>query len=284
MRTLNLSLYISILIFVAASIPQVTAQVYFKLSMTPDEKTYIVSMIPETSLDAPMNMVSTSQVTIKLPADNNFVVSNVRTNLENVVWQESYVAERPHEAPEHEYISFGLITLAAKTIPFRFGEEVELFRFDNVGDCPGEVQLVDNFADPFIYPNTKSVSISNGITVLGLGTQAYFGNVENGSVNCVVSSNKEEEIIQLEESISLSPNPTTDAVNFTYGNNERFENQKLLIYNIDGRLLLNENIDGEVGNHQMDIDVKDWNAGSYLLYIENDKGTTRGTRFVKVSA
>ena len=285
MRTTKISIYLTTALFFLVSVCTSTAQIYFKLSMTEDEKTYIVSMVPEISLSTPMNMVSTSQVTIKLPAGNNFVINNVRTDLENVQWRESYVAEGPEEAPDFEYISFGLTSLAAKTIPFEFGAEVELFRFDNMGDCPGIVSIIDNFTDPFLYPNSKSVSISNGMTVLGLGTHAYQGNVEGGTVGCISGGPlKEAGFTALQESIEVSPNPTIDALKLSYGNVENFNSQKLLIYNIDGKLLQNEVINGNEGNHSMNINVRNWKSGSYLLYIENDKGTTRGTRFVKINA
>ena len=261
-----------------------TAQVYFKLSQTEDEKTYIVSMIPEVTLEVPMNMVSTSQITLKLPADNNFVINNVRTDLKNVNWQESYVAERPDEAPEFEYISFGLTSLGTRDIPFKVGEEVELFRFDNLGDCPGTVSLVDNRNDEFLFPNSKSVSISNGITVLGLGTGAYAGNVENGSVSCASFENKEEEIIDLEASVTLSPNPSIDFLKIEYSNPEDFNNQEIKIFNLDGKMIYNENIENTTGRHRLELPVRNWNSGSYLVYIENDKGTTKGNRFVKVGA
>jgi len=276
---------LGITLFLLAGSIASSAQVYFKLSMTPDEKTYIVSMLSEVSLEAPMNMVSTSQVSLRLPVDNNFIIGNVRTELENVMWQESYVAESPKEAPEFEYVSFGLTSLATRSIPFSLGDEIELFRFDNLGDCPGEVSLVDNENDEFLFPNSKSVSISNGMTVLGLGTQAYFGNFEKGSVSCITAfDNKEVEVYELESSMILSPNPSEDFLKITYQNPEIFQYQKVMIYNLDGRLLHNAKIDNEAGNHQIEIDVRDWNSGSYLVYIENNKGTTKANRFVKVGA
>jgi hypothetical protein len=285
MKTNRIYIVIAVL-FTALCLQKANAQVYFKLSMTEDEKTYIVSMIPEVSLNAPLNIVSTSQITLRLPADQNFIISNLRTTLPNVKWQESYVAERPEEAPGFEYISFGLASLASRSFTFQFGEEVELFRFDNAGDCPGQVSLIDNATDPFIYPNSKSVSISNGITVLGLGTQAYFGNVEKGMVDCASLTNKEvvEEVVILEESISLSPNPTVNSITIKYGNVQQFDNQTLRVFNMDGKQVHDEKISGDTGNHKLELDVRDWNSGSYLMYIENDSGKTKAQRFVKVSA
>ena len=261
-----------------------TSQVYFKLSQTDDEKTYIVSMIPEVTLITPMNMVSTSQITLKLPADNNFVINNVRSDLNNVKWQEAYVAERPDEAPGFEYISFGLTTLGTRNIPFKVGEEIELFRFDNLGDCPGKVSLVDNENDEFLFPNSKSVSISNGITVLGLGTGAYAGNIESGSVTCGALLNKEEEIVELEASVTVSPNPSTDYLRLEFVNPQDFISQELKIFNLDGKLIHNQDLEKSTGRHKLELPVRTWNSGSYLIYIENDKGITKGNRFVKVGA
>lgn len=261
-----------------------SGQVYFKLSQSEDEKTYIVSMIPEVSLESPMNMVSTSQVTLRIPANKNFVVNNLTTDLEGVRWQESYVAESPKEAPGYEYISFGLSSLASRSFSFNVGEEVELFRFENLGECPGLVSLVDNEQDEFVYPNSKSVSISNGITVLGLGTGAYYGNIEAGSVGCASLVNKEVEILDLEASVSLSPNPTSDFLKVEFSNPEDFKKQELKIYNLEGQMVHSQSVERSSGLHNADINVKNWNSGSYLIYIENDKGITKGNRFVKVGA
>ncbi len=282
MKTTKITLYIFLMSILFSTYS--SAQVYFKLSQSEDEKTYIVSMIPEVSLQAPMNMVSTSQISLRIPAGNNFVINNLRTDLPNVRWQESYVAESPQEAPDYEYISFGLTSLGTQSIPFNVGAEVELFRFDNLGDCPGIVSLVNNESDEFVYPNSRSVSISNGITVLGLGTAAYQGNVENGVVSCASLSNQEVEILDLEASVVLSPNPSSDFMKIEYTNPQDFKNQELNIYNLEGQLVHNEKIERILGRHHIELGIKNWNSGSYLVYIENDKGITKGNRFVKVEA
>lgn len=283
MKTHNI-ISIAILTFFLAISFDASAQVYFKLSQSEDEKTYIVSLVSDVSVESPLNMVSTAQVSLRLPANSNFVVNNLRTELANVNWQESYVAESPDEAPGYEYISFGLTSLGTKSISFELGEEVELFRFDNLGDCPGEVSLINNESDEFLFPNSRSVSISNGITVLGLGTQAYAGNYEQGSVSCASLTQKEVVVEQLEASVSLSPNPTTDILKINYTNALDFNTQKVKVYNLNGVLVHSDNLNRTKGNHNLEVDVRDWNTGSYIAYIENDKGTTKGNRFVKLSA
>jgi len=260
------------------------AQVYFKLSMTEDEKTYVVSMIPEVTLEAPMNMVSTAQVTLKLPSDNNFIINNLRSDLRDVRWHESYAAASPKEAPGYEYISFGLVSLATRSIPFEIGKEVELFRFDNLGDCPGTVSIVNNDTDEFLFPNSKSVSISNGITVLGIGTSAYAGNIHGGEATCTTADSREEEIIYLEQSVSISPNPAANLLNVEYTNPENSLDQTIKIFNLDGQLVHSESIISDPGKHNFTMGIKEWSQGSYLMYIENDKGITEGKRFVKVGA
>lgn len=260
------------------------AQVYFKLDMTEDEKTYIVSMIPEVTLEAPMNMVSTAQVTLKLSSDNNFVINNLRSSLRDVRWHESYAAASPKEAPDYEYISFGLVSLATRSIPFEIGKEVELFRFDNLGDCPGSVSIVDNETDEFLFPNSKSVSISNGITVLGLGTSAYLGAIHGGEVSCITPESRKEEIIYLEQSVNISPNPASNLLNVEFTNPENTTAQEIKIFNLEGQLIHNESITTNPGKHNFTMGIKDWSPGSYLMYIENDNGITEGKRFVKVGA
>ena len=45
--------------------PQSQAQVQFKISLTDENTTYLVSMVPNETWTAPMNLTSTAQVTIK---------------------------------------------------------------------------------------------------------------------------------------------------------------------------------------------------------------------------
>nr|HQU60947.1 hypothetical protein [Saprospiraceae bacterium] len=48
------------------------AQVKLKLSLLPDQQTYLVSMIPEQSWDMPMNMVGSAQVVLQMQAGRPF--------------------------------------------------------------------------------------------------------------------------------------------------------------------------------------------------------------------
>ena len=74
--------------------------------------------------------------------------------------------------------------------------------------------------------------------------------------------------------IKVYPNPTTD--NVTVRLDKAVANMQYELYDVDGRLLLKENLDSV----EQSIDMRDYAAGAYLLRVVGDKAT-QSYRIVK---
>ncbi len=201
-------------LFVLATIYLTTAQVQFKLTMLEDGETYQVSLIPEKTWKHPYNITSTAQVTIKVPT-NSFEVTDLKSLQLGIEWQDNSRSDAPAEAPEADYISFGLASLGTVDFNYEAGVEMLLFQFKNALPCQGAVILMDNSADPFMAPNSKRANVGNSITIFGARGEAYRGNTTAFSeVPCQAdfstSIEKEEEIITTD--IKVYPNPAINEV------------------------------------------------------------------------
>ncbi|RMG84867.1 MAG: hypothetical protein D6714_07020, partial [Bacteroidetes bacterium] len=149
----------------------------------PDQVTYQVSLRSDMTWNAPLNTVSTAQVSLTVPT-GGFVVSNVQSI--NGLWSNNANVTAPPENPDTDYIIFGLQG-ATNAITFSAGQEVPLFTFENSGTCTGALELLNNDTDPFFPPNSQNVNVGNQISVIGagVGVNAYAGNIDVGMADCL---------------------------------------------------------------------------------------------------
>jgi len=127
-------------LLILGTIYMTTAQVQFKLTMLEDGETYQVSLIPERSWQHPYNITSTAQVTIKAPA-GSFEVKELTSLQLDIEWQDNSRSDSPSEAPDVDYISFGLGTLGTVDFNYEAGVEMPLFQFKNALSCQGTISL-----------------------------------------------------------------------------------------------------------------------------------------------
>jgi len=134
-----------------------------------DSGTFVVSLIPDTSWSFPFNIVSTAQVTIKVPT-GGFQVGEITDLIDGVSFFRTGRDNAPIEEPTFDYISFSLGSQGTSRIPFVRGEKVGLFSFTNVGICPdGPITLINNLTDPFFPPNSRQSNAGLQMTVSGFG-------------------------------------------------------------------------------------------------------------------
>ena len=121
------------------------AQVKLSLTLLPDQQTYLVSMTPEVTWAAPMNMIGSAQIVIRLPADKPFLAGNIKSLVPGVSWADNALIEKPASASDYSFICFVLNELGTKSIPFHAGVETPLFTFVNLEPgCVGLMELVEN--------------------------------------------------------------------------------------------------------------------------------------------
>ena len=156
---------------------------FFEINQNENEE-YVISLIPDTTWTFPRNIVSTAQVTVRVPT-GGFEVGEPINLIEGVVFFRSGRDNSPIEAPEYDYISFSLGTQGTTRITFEKGQKVDLFAFANTGTCPdGVVTLMNNSSDPFYPPNSKQSNAGQQMTVSGFGAPDLPVGVSGGGVSC----------------------------------------------------------------------------------------------------
>ncbi len=159
------------------------AQVKGKIGMIDVEGTFVVSIISEQTWLPPNSYTTTASFTLKVPT-GTFQIKKDQVVSHNGFWELGRRFETPTEAPAFDYIYFNLTT-PITTLTYREGEEIPLFSFKNIGDCPGDVQIMDPETDPFKVPNSLNVNIGNNYTILGNGLgNGYKGTIKTKEKHC----------------------------------------------------------------------------------------------------
>jgi hypothetical protein len=71
--------------------------------------------------------------------------------------------------------------------------------------------------------------------------------------------------------LTLSPNPTTDYINLAY-TFQRPQEVHVEVFSINGGKLLNERIETIGNNFNYSIDVRNYNAGAYVVKVTGVEG------------
>ena len=169
------------IVVAAACIEQPSNDCVFTYILDMENGKFVVSMLSDTTFDFPNNITATAQITLKVPT-GGFQVSNFENLVVGVLFSENARTNAPSEAPQYDYISFGLNSLGTGDIPYIKGEKVPLFSFENGGTCTGgQVLLMENNTDPFFPPNSENANVSQQLTVSGMGG--------SGTTICINSNN-----------------------------------------------------------------------------------------------
>lgn len=278
MNTLKNTLLICTILFATN---WVNAQVKFKLSLLEDGKTYQVSLIPEVTFQNPLNLTSTGQVTLKAPT-RGLAIDQIFNSQEEVVWEQNSLTESPLEAPDFDYISFGLMTQGTKDIKYEAGVEVPLFAFTNFSTCRGEISLIDNLTDAFAPPNSKNVNVGNQLTVLGAQGDAYIGNTIEYKAPCGESLTALENIELNKINLALFPNPSIDYLIANFDWDRKEEGAKLTILGMNGKMVMEQELVIQKGNNRTKIDVQKLVRGNYFLEITGADWKITSEQFVKM--
>lgn len=250
-------------LFTAAS---VNAQVKFKIGFDFDTERYIVSVVPQATYVEPQNITGTGQVTIKVPA-NEFIAVDIENLLVGMVWEANSKNESPQEAPEYDYISFALQMDGLGYPEYEAGVELPIFSFQNAYGCTGEIQLVDNQADPFMPPNSENANIGNSLTILGAGGESYNGLYNGGKISCDPSNPTTTAEEYGFSEFKVYPNPSTEFVNVDI--QWEGEAQEAMIQMVDpaGKLILAEPMNVANGKNTKRLLIDNYPSGSYFLYL-----------------
>ncbi|MFK7983550.1 MAG: gliding motility-associated C-terminal domain-containing protein, partial [Saprospiraceae bacterium] len=152
------------------------------ISVLADDSTFLISIVPNKTIERPFNITNTGQITLKALA-GSFDISDVKSF--TGIWQLNTIIEQPIEAPNFDYIVFTLVT-PIQNPSYRANIDLPFFSFKNKNGCIGSIQLINNFTDNFWPPNSLDVNIGNQLTILEYGiNNAYEKNHPfNSIIDC----------------------------------------------------------------------------------------------------
>lgn len=257
------------------------AQVKFKLRFDFQTERYVVSVIPMATYVYPNNITGTGQVTIKVPT-NKFFPVDIVSYLQGMEWDANSRNNAPSEAPDFDYISFGLAIQGIAYPEYLAGVELPLFSFENAYGCIGNIYLVDNITDPFMPPNSLNANIGNTLTIMGAGGDAFAG-VE-GPLTCSCDGNATtdtKEKLAL-EAHRIFPNPaidfTTVEINWTGESTEAF----LQIVDAAGKKVLIRELTLVNGGNTEKLLLNNLPAGNYWVYLTGAGWEVSLDKFAKI--
>lgn len=271
----------NILVFMALSVTS-KAQVKFQLSLLSDNKTYMVSMIPEQTWTYPQNITSTAQVTLRYASSQKFMVVNMKNLIPTVLWQDNSYIDLPQTSGGYNFISFALRSQGTTAIPYEAGREVPLFSFTNYHGCEGKVELINNNISNLSGTEAQTYNIGNHWTSLASQKEAYTGNL-NALVNCStpttgISDNDDK----LFSSITAYPVPASDRLNLKV-NAVTKDVQKInqvIFYNLLGDVVLTQKVKVLPGEQDLTIDVTSLTSGVYLFKLTGDNMSSKNYKFL----
>jgi hypothetical protein len=255
------------------------AQVRFNLSLMPDQQTYLVSMLPDATWQMPENIVGGAQICLQMPAGKPFLAGQIKSLIPGTTWIDNAYFEKATATADFQYVCFSLSEMGTKAIPFSAGVETPLFSFKNLEPgCIGVLELVEN-NDPVTKAVVAKdrVNITQNMTVLGAGGNAYAG-LLNGRVDCALISTTEEHPIV--SKLRVFPVPATDVLQVAWENSETSKISKLLVNDMLGRQMALENTSAVAGEQQLRLDVASYPTGLYLASLVNQAGERQSFRFI----
>jgi hypothetical protein len=253
------------LLFVA-SLAQ--AQVELQIRRFPETATYLVSAMPSETYPAPLNTISTAQVTIKVPT-GGFEIEEIQSLYGNAHWILNGRYNAPKESPDFDYLSFGLENLGSTAYVFQKNTETILFALRARGKCTGDISLVDNAHDVFLPPNSMQANVGNEMTILGAGGDAYVGNrSSNTTADCFESV---ANYVQPHE-ILIYPNPILNdtPVHLAFQLDEKTAIfGEILLFDAASREVFRKTEAIKPGLNDLEIPFKIFPAGVYRIELRD---------------
>ncbi|MBO0930085.1 beta strand repeat-containing protein [Fibrella aquatilis] len=137
--------------------------------------TYTVYMKSATAFTGINALVSTAQVTVRVPGTVTVLANQVNLQA-GMNWAQNASVPNPVENPAYSYISLGYSNANSNTFVVGSNVEIPLFSFERAGNCIGDVGLWSS-TDLLTFPNQESANVGNAMTMFGYGnSNAYVCN------------------------------------------------------------------------------------------------------------
>jgi Secretion system C-terminal sorting domain len=257
------------------------AQIQYKLTRLPDQATYVVSLLPQATWSFPQNVVTTAQVTIRVPVHARFIAGHITSLVATTKWMDNAYLEHPVGDTEHNYITFNLQTIGTHAFTFENGKELPLFTFQNIGtSCFGTMELVDNLSVATKQVVAGGYNVGQHIGTLGAGGEAFLNNVDN-IVRCENASKNEDLNTDFFKITKLYPVPAQSELQVEWQATDKLaENVYLIVHNIFGEAVFKQSFKNTKSLQINKIDVSKWTDGMYTLQLESNKSVSMAKTFV----
>ncbi len=182
------------LLLAVATLSAQTANLQFKLDLMPDQQTWVVSVLPDNTISSSLKtQTGSGQVTLVAPVNFNY------DNFKNFggTWEENARVNEPVEAKDKAYVSFGFVVEEPK-ITLLPNKETVLFTFTAPAEFMGQIQLFDNYNDPFLPPNSYQTNPGNDLGIIdfgaigGIAYYNYGSNYEANEPRAVLTGNEQK--------------------------------------------------------------------------------------------
>ena len=143
------------------------------------DSVFTVSIVSDTTFRLPVqNTTSSMQISIKVPTGTFMDIQDSVTYFVDGFPFNFSRTDAPEEAPNFDFLSFGLATKGANAIAYEKGLKTPLFSFKSNDNCTNElISLVDNENEVSI----SAVDVRQQLTILGMG--------ESDSETCISTAN-----------------------------------------------------------------------------------------------
>lgn len=256
----------------------IKAQVNFRLSLMPDQQTYMVSLQSDHTWSTPLNAVGSAQVVLQVPAGVPFSVGSITSYIPGVTWLDNAYVENTPSAPDHIFVCFSLEERGTKLIPLEAGSEIPLFSFVNTQNhCLENANLIDN-NNPLILEviNQDRANITQNFTVLGARGNAFSG-ILSDPIECSPAGTEE---MQLVRNLKVFPNPASSRINIAWEMPGDRDVEFLMITDFLGQQMAVHKIQPGAGNRNIELDVSVYPAGIYKAFLANSANTRQFFHFV----
>jgi hypothetical protein len=264
-----------------ATLSTAKAQIQYKLTRLPDNVTYMVSIVPQATWSFPQNVVTTAQVTVRVPVNSRFIAGRITTLVPTTQWMDNAYLEHPVGDVTHNYITFNLQTIGTKAFTFESGRELPLFTFQNIGtSCFGTMELVDNQSITTKAVVAGGYNVGQHIGTLGAGGEAFLNNINVG-VNCENATKNEDLKAGIFKITKLYPVPAQSELQVEWQASDKMaENVYLVVHNVLGEVVFKQLVKNTKTLQINKFDVSKWSDGMYTLQLQSNKSISIAKTFV----
>jgi hypothetical protein len=253
-----------------------------KLKWLPDQQRWAVFIKPDGFAPPVYNRASSGRVTVVAPV--GFTYTGLSSKAGGT-WKPGIVMFNPPEAPGMQFMTFNL-TPNNNQLLLTENEEIMLFSFAKVGDCPSNIYLMDEYVPQPFQPNELT-----GFA-LGLGFEPdmnfHLCSIYDreaakcnpghamGAVQGPIGGNAAP--VEAVDWFRMSPNPARDWLDVTFKDDWTHAKATLRVLNLKGQVVHKE---PNVTGGYLQLNLRHLIPGQYFVVLESEGKVLHQEKLVK---